>query len=133
MTLVQGRGHSTQRIWASEALIGPLSYRSDQNQDYKNLLRSNKSLGGSYKALAKPFQALLHKAPKINIAQFIWKNLDQIIQSVFQVQILKKRSFGNQLKAKSLDVYCDRSHIKYNNFCQQFENYFATARVNEPN
>ena len=34
-----------------------------------------------------------------------------------------------KLKARSLDVYHRKSHIDYYNFCQQYEDYFATARA----
>ena len=34
-----------------------------------------------------------------------------------------------KLKARSLDVYCGKSHIDCYNFCQQYGDYFATARA----
>ena len=33
------------------------------------------------------------------------------------------------LKAKFLDLYYSKSYIKCYNFCQQYENYFATANA----
>ena len=37
------------------------------------------------------------------------------------------------LKSRLLDVYCDKSYIKYYNFCQKCEDYFAIARAKGPN
>ena len=37
------------------------------------------------------------------------------------------------LKVKSSDVYCGKFHIKYYNFCQQYEDYFATTGAKGPN
>ena len=48
----------------------------------------------------------------------------------FQVS---KGSSGDKLKVKTLDVYCDRSHMEYYNFCQQYKDHFATCEATEPN
>ena len=37
-----------------------------------------------------------------------------------------------KLKARSPDVYCGKSHMDCYNFCQQCEDYFATARATGP-
>ena len=52
----------------------------------------------SFKALILP-----SKTFKLDIAQYTQKDLDQIIQSILQTQISKKRLAENKLKAKSLN------------------------------
>ena len=37
------------------------------------------------------------------------------------------------LKAKSPDMYCDKFHMEYYNFCQQYKDHFATVRAKSPN
>ena len=37
-----------------------------------------------------------------------------------------------KLKARSSDVYCGKFHMNCYNFCQQCEDYFATARATGP-
>ena len=37
------------------------------------------------------------------------------------------------LKARFLDVYCGKSHIDCYNFCQHYEDYFATAEATKAN
>ena len=37
-----------------------------------------------------------------------------------------------KLKARSPDIYCEKSHIDCYNFCQQCEEYFATAGATGP-
>ena len=37
-----------------------------------------------------------------------------------------------KMKARSLDVYCGKSHMDCYNFCQQCEDYFATAGATGP-
>ncbi len=83
MTLVQGRSRLAQRGPASETPTGLSSYRSDQNQDYKDPLGSNKSPARLYKTFARPSQALPPEALKIDAVLFTQKDLDQIIKSVF--------------------------------------------------
>lgn len=46
--------------------------------------------------------------------------------------VLKGR-FEDKLKAKTLDIYCGKSHIECYNFCQQFEDYFTITGTNGPN
>ena len=82
------------------------------NKNIENPLGSNKSLAG----LFEPLIAKLPKAsspvsmPKaLETAQYSQQNLDQIIHIFFQT--LKDGSFGDQLKAKSFDVYCNKSYM----------------------
>ena len=46
---------------------------------------------------------------------------------------IKGGSSGDKLKAKSLNVYRGRSFMECYNFCQQCEDYFATAGATGPN
>ncbi len=56
----------------------------------------------------------------MDVVKFTQKNLDQIIQLVFQAQTQKRELSlsGDKFKAQFFDVYYDRSHIEYYNFCQ---------------
>ncbi len=122
----------------------PRSHRLDQDldQDHKNPLGSNKH--GTSKALTGPYEAFVPirslQAPlfkaEIDVVWFTWKDLDQIIQSVLQAQTLKEESLslsGDKFKAKSPDVYHSKFYIECYNFCQQYEDYFATVRAIGPN
>ncbi len=83
MTSVQRQSCFAQRGQASEAPTGPSSNRSD-NRDHENPLGSNESgpSEASAEAPIGPFQALPPKT-EMDIARFIQKDLDQIIQSLF--------------------------------------------------
>ncbi len=121
------RGCLIQKNQTSKAFTDFSSHKldQDQDQDYEDLLGSNKPLAGPSKALI---------TPKIDITRFTWKNLDQIIELIFQAQTLKGRSsFGDKFKAKSPDIYHDRFHIECYNFCQRYKDYFATTRATGPN
>lgn len=77
MTSIQKRDCS-QRKQISKAPTSSSFHWSDHNdQDYKDYLGSNKPL-------ARPFQAPLFKVPTANITWYMQKDLNQIVQPVFQ-------------------------------------------------
>ena len=56
------------------------------------------------------------------------KDLQKIYRTVLKAQVPSfDKLFEKPLKAKSPDVYCSKFHIECYNFCQQCEDYFATA------
>lgn len=126
MTSVWGKNCLALRSWASKTPNSPLSYQLDQSY-YEDFLVSNQFR--LYKTPIFVISALLSKAFKLDIAQYTQKNLNQIIQSVFQAQTSKKRSFENKIKAKSLNVYCDRSYMECDNFCPQCKDYFVITEI----
>ncbi len=58
------------------------------------------------------------------------KDMDYLLQTFLQAS---KGGSGDKLKAKIPVIKRSRSHIECNNFCQQFEDYFATYGANGPN
>ncbi len=138
MTSVKGRGRPARRGQVSEAPTGPPS----SNGDHKDPLRSNKTepseapdgsetLAGPLEAPSKPSQA-----PPLSVLQDLGANcysqqdLDRIIQTFLHVS---KGGSGDKLKAKTPDVYRNRLHIECYNFCQQYEDHFATYGATRPN
>ncbi len=99
-----------------------------------NESRSSKTLAEPYKALIGPIQTPPPKV-KIDVVCFTRKDLDQIIESVFQVQTQKRRllSFREKLKVITPNIYHSRFYMEYYNFCQQCEDHFATAGATRPN
>lgn len=83
MTSVQGRSCPVRKSRASKALTSLSSHRSDQDLDREDPLRYNKPSAGPYKAFAPAeppqTQGPPHKISEMNVAQFIQKDLDQII------------------------------------------------------
>ncbi len=138
MTSVRGCGRPVCRGQASEAPTGPPS----SNGDHKDPLGSNKS--GPSKALTSskaptgppeappgPPQALPLRIPQDPGAnRYSQQDPDRIIQTFFQNS---KGGSGNKLRAKTPDVYRGRSHIECYNFCQQYEDHFATCGATGPN
>lgn len=104
MTLVWEKGH-LQKKQVFKALTGFLSPSSD----HKNSLRQNKLSARSDKVLS----------PKVlvNITQYTKKNLEQVIQIVFQAQTLKEKTQDKIFKAKLPNIYCGKFYLEYYNFC----------------
>ncbi len=143
MTSVRGQCRPAQRGQASEAPTDPLS----SNGDHKDPLESNKpgpsEAPTSSKAPAGPEtpagpEAPLGppQAPPLPVPSdpganhYSYQDLDRIIQTFFHAL---KGGYGDKLKAKTPDVYRGRSYIECYNFCQQFEDHFATCRATRPN
>ena len=75
-------------------------------------------------------QTILPVLPTPDVAQYMQKDMDHLFQTFFQA--LKGR-FEDKFKAKTLDVYYNRSHIECYNFCQLCEEYFTTCGATESN
>ncbi len=133
MTSVRGQGRPARRGQASEAPTGPPS----SNGDHEDPLGSDK-LGPSEasaippEAPPRPSQAPpLSNVPRNPGANcYSQQDLDRIIQTFLQNS---KSGFGNKLKAKTPDVYRGSSHMECYNFCQQYQDHFATYGAIEPN
>ncbi len=127
MTLVRGRGWLAWRGQASKALTN-----QSNDGDYEDPLGSNKSGHAEApigpEAPTGPPQAPPPAAP--NVAQYMQKNMDHLLQMFFQGS---KSGSRDKLKVKTPDVYRGRSHMGCYNFCQQCEDYFATCRATRPN
>ena len=68
------------------------------------------------------------------VAKYTEKNLQKIFKTVLEAQALPSDGpFEKLLKARSPDVYHDKSHIECYNFCQKCEDYFATTGGKGPN
>ncbi len=121
MTSVRRRGQPARRCQAFEA--------PSSNGDYEDPLGSNESgssetpAGSEAPARSEtpevpigPPETLLPAPPAPNVAQYMQKDMDHLLQTFFQAS---KGGSGNKLKAKTLDVYRGRSHMECYNFCQQ--------------
>ena len=80
-------------------------------------------------------------AAATHIAKYSEEDLQRILKTVLKARALAPASAPapivtkvswEKLKARFPNVYCGKSHIDCYNFCQQCENYFATARVTGP-
>ncbi len=110
MTSVWGRS-CLQKEHNSKALTGSSSHILDNvDQDHKILLKSNKP---SNKPPTRP-----PEASAIDAVHYTEKDLQQIIQLVFQAQTSKQESFEDKFKARSSNVYCGKSDIWCYNFYQ---------------
>ena len=135
---VRGQKRLAWRSQASEAFIGLTSNKSDDG-DHNDLLGSDKpglseaptrlfkAPTGLFKAFAGPPQASLAQDPGANC--YSEQDLDKIIQTFLHTS---KDGSGDKLKAKTPNIYCNRSHIECYNFCQQYKDHFATYEVTEP-
>ena len=116
MTLVRRQKRPAQKDQASKA---PIDWSNNKN--YEDSLRSNKLKPS--KAPTGYLQALFLAFPTLDITWYMQKDIDHLLQTFLQAS---KSGSGDNLKAKILDVYCNRSHIECYNFCQQYEKHFAT-------
>ena len=68
------------------------------------------------------------------VAKYTEKDLQKILRIVLKARAPPSDGTRKKLlKARSLDIYCGKSHIECYNFCQQCEDYFATAGAKGPN
>ena len=71
---------------------------------------------------------------KPSVAKYTEKDLQKILKTVLEAQVPPSHGPREKpLKARLPDIYCDKSHIKCYNFCQQCEDHFATAGAKSPN
>lgn len=61
--------------------------------------------------------------------------MQRIFKTILEARapIISEESQNKLLKARSLDMYRGKSHMKYYHFCQQCENYFAIAEAKGAN
>ena len=127
MISIQRRGQPAQKSQASKA---PTDWSNDR--DYENPLESNKP--GPPKAPEAPIGPLKASFPvpsAPNIAWYTPKDMDHLLQISLQAS---KGGSGDNLKAKTSDVYHNRSYMECYNFCQQYKDYFAicgATRLNQ--
>ena len=106
-----------KRIFESFLGFLPLP-RSDYNKFLVNFL------------IVNPIVGLL----ELFIAKYIKKNQQKIFKTVLKTPApFSDGSCEKFLKARLLDVYCNKFHIKCYNFCQQCEDYLTIARAKSPN
>ena len=69
------------------------------------------------------------------IPKYTKKDLQQILKAILEAHTptTSEEPYDKPLKACFLDVYCGKSHIKCYNFCQQYEDYFATTEARGAN
>ena len=67
------------------------------------------------------------------VAKYTKEDLQKILRTVFEAQALSNGAREKPLKARSPDVYRDKSYMECYNFYQQYEDYFATTRAKSPN
>ncbi len=111
MTSVRRRSRPVRRDQASEAPTN----RSN-NRDYEDFLGSNKS-GPSEAPIGPEALARSPQAPSpaaFDVAQYTQKDMDHLLQMFFQAS---KDGSGDKLKAKTPDVYRNRSYMECYNFC----------------
>ena len=131
MTLVQGRGCPRREhlsVTPFVALSGSFSLPKSEIFEWSNGL------------LGPKFPNAIN-----NVPNYFEDDLQRIFKAVLEAQATAptpapalapatfKEPWKKLLKARSPDVYCRKSHIDYNNFCQQYEDYFATARATGAN
>ena len=125
MTSVQGRNYLCQKRF----FIAPPDFFLPPKSEVSKQL--NRPLGSKSSAIAT------------NISKYSKDDLQQIFKTVLEAQTpaptptpaltASEEPQDKLLKARSLDVYCEKSHIDCYNFYQQSENYFATARATGAN
>ena len=74
--------------------------------------------------------------PATNVPKYSKDDLQRIFKTVLEARAPAPTSTPapvvsevpqDKLKARSLNIYCEKSHMDCYNFCQQCEDYFATA------
>ena len=82
-------------------------------------------------------------ATATNVSKYSENDLQRILKAVLEAQtpaptpalapaLIISEAPWEKLKARSLDVYHGKSYMDCYNFCQQCENYFATAKAMGP-
>lgn len=81
-------------------------------------------------------------SPTTHAASFVVKYLEDDLQSILKT-VLEGKTLApialleglqeKLLKTRFLNIYQGKTHIKYYNYCQQYENHFAIARTKKLN
>lgn len=136
MTLFWRRSCLSRRNRISEASTSSSSIKLDY-KDYKDSLRVNKLPVGYPKALilTPSWPTQVFENINADVAWFTQKNLDQVIQAVFQAQAPKEESLflRYKLKSKFFNIYHENTHMECYNFRQKYEDYLNIARATRPN
>lgn len=109
ITSVWKKNCLAQKNQTSKAPISPLSHRFD-NKNYKDPSGSNKL--GLSEALARVFP-VPPRSKALDVTRYRQKYMDHLLQTFLQAS---KRGLGDKLKAKSPNVYRDKSHMEFYNF-----------------
>ena len=86
----------------------------------------------------QPKEPLRPKSPAdTSTPKYSENDLQRIFKAVLEAQTpalapAVSKTPREKLKARSPDVYCGKSHMDCYNFCQQCEDYFATAGATGP-
>ena len=107
-------------------------------QGHGRLCREHASKGPSG---SSPLPESSHDKTPVNppaveplVAKYTEEDLQRILRMVLEARAPPSDGIREKpLKARSPDVYCGKSHMECYNFCQQCEDYFATARAKGPN
>ncbi len=123
MTSVRAQKRPARRSQAFEAPTNRVN-----NENYEDPLVLNKpgpsEAATGPEAPVRPPQAPPSAAP--DVARYTQKDMDHLLQTFLQAS---KGGSSDKLKAKTLDVYCNRSYMECYNFCQQYEDHFTTCGV----
>ena len=85
-------------------------------------------LGSSPPLKSSHDEAPVNLPAKPLVAKYIEEDLQRILRTVFEARAPPSDGpCEKPLKARSPDVYCGKSHMECYNFCQQYEDHFATA------
>ena len=82
-------------------------------------------------------RGLKSPAAATSVPKYSEDDLQWILKAVLEAQApapapVISKVCREKLKARSPDVYHGKSHMDYYNFCQQCEDYFATAGATRP-
>ena len=106
----------------SDQLVRPLEIEppvADAPVTATNVLKYSKS------DLQRIFKAVLEAQAAVSVAASAPTSAPALAPIV-------SKAFWEKLKASSLHIYYGKSYMDCYNFCQQCENYFATARATGP-
>ena len=95
-----------------------------------------------FKQPARPLRPK-SSATDTDVPKYSKDNLQQILKTVLEAQApasvpvlacaTSEKPQDKPLKARSPKIYYEKSYMDFYNFCQQCEDYFATAEATKPN
>ena len=88
------------------------------------------SAGSDYESAVSPIVDPSAGSLGPPMAKYTEEDLQRILKVVLETEVLVyNKSCEKPLKTRSSDVYRGKSYMECYNFCQQYENHFATARA----
>lgn len=101
---------------------------------FSPLSELNNKLSDQPTRLSGPHLAIV-PTTSLLISMYIKEDLQQILKTVVEARAstTSKESQNKYLKTHSLEMYCDKSQKKCYYFCQQYKDYFATAKAKNNN